>query len=319
MGRRSAPLQLSRQAAIEVLNNTIYTYETNMPIEFFGPLQTFQYESSHLHKQILQTTRMFTQLWQRTYPQYKKLETTITESLLLHDDSLIHQSELLYYTKNKRELNRNTLKMSTSAYLANYKIDEFKDNYYHLNERFRQMQDYAEQIYSLKYMTIILQAIQNKTDLPPNVIYSHNFHNGLLQSKPIMRILTSQVRTSFVTPTRRSQEERTNMQQNSNKYKKLTVHNSPNLTSNLITSKVAFFSTEIKPILTTSNDISTVQITNTYSYTSLPYQTIQTLLTKIVESFMHLINHSHFLYNSVHIAISSYLRSTSEILTTLCK
>ena len=155
------------------LNNTIYTYETNMPIEFSGPLQTFQYEISHLHKRLQQTTCMFTQLWQQAYPQYKKLETIITESLLLHDDSLIYQSELLYYTNNERELDRNTLKMSTAAYLANYNIDEFKDNYYHLNEGFKQLQDYAEQIYSFKYMTIVLQAIQNRTDLQPNVIYSH--------------------------------------------------------------------------------------------------------------------------------------------------
>ena len=179
------------------LNNTIYTYETNTPIEFSGPLQARQYELSHIHRQIQKTTRKFTKLWQQAYPQYKKLETIITESLLLHDDSLIHQSELLYYTKNKRDLNRNTLKMSTSAYLANYNINEFKDNYYHLNERFKQMQDYAEQIYSLKYMTIILQAIQNRTDLQPNVIYSHKFHNGFLQSKPIMRILTSQLESLY--------------------------------------------------------------------------------------------------------------------------
>jgi len=301
------------------LNNTIYTYETNMPIEFSGPLQTYQYESSHLHKQILQTTRMFTQLWQQTYPQYKQLETTITESLLLHDDSLIHQSELLYYTKNKRELNRNTLKMSTSAYLANYNIDEFKDNYYHINERFKQMQDYAEQIYSLKYMTIILQAIQNRTDLQPNVIYSHKFHNGFLQSKPIMRILTSQSQPSLVTPTRSNQRERINTQQTSNSYKRSTANNLTNLKSTQIASKVALFSTEINSNLTTSNEMYTVQITNTHLYTSLPYQTIKTLLTKIVESFMHLINHSHFLYNSVHIAISSHFRRASEILTMLCK
>ena len=301
------------------LNNTIYTYETNMPIEFSGPLQTFQYELSHLHKRMQQATSKFTQLWQQTYPQYKKLETIITESLLLHDDSLIHQSELLYYTNNERELNRNTLKMSTAAYLANYNIDEFKDNYYQLNEEFKQLQEYAEQIYSFKYMTIVLQAIQNRTDLQPNVIYSHKFYKGFLQSKPIMRILTSQLRTSLAVPTRNNQKERIDIQQTSNSYKRSTVRNSPNLKSTLIASKIALFSTELKPILTTPNGISTVQIINTYPYTSLPYQTLKTLLNKIVKSFMYFVNHSHFLYNSVHITMSPHLRHVFEVLTAVCK
>jgi len=301
------------------LNNTIYTYETNIPTEFSGPLQIYQYEPSHLHKQIQKKTRKFTQLWQQTYSQYKKLETTITESILLHDDSLIHQSELLYYTKNERELNRNTLKMSTAAYLANHNINEFKDNYYQLNERFKQMQDYAEQIYSLKYMTIILQAIQNRTDLQPNVIYSHKFYNGFLQNKPIMRILPSQSQPSHVTPTRNNQKGRINTQQTSYSYKKPTINNLTNLKSTQITPKVALFSTKTDSNIITSNDIYTVQITNTHSYTSLPYQTIKTLLTNIMESFMHLINHSHFLYNSVHIAISSHFRRASETLTAFCK
>jgi len=34
---------------------------------------------------------------------------------------------------------------------------------------------------------------------------------------------------------------------------------------------------------------------------------------------MHLINQSHFLYNAVHIAISSRLRRITETLTELCK
>jgi len=301
------------------LNNTIYTYETNKPIEFSGPLQTFQYKLSHLHRRVQQTTRMFTQLWQQTYPQYKKLETTITESLLLQDNSLIYQSELLHYTNNEHELDRNTLKMSTAAYLANYNINEFKDNYYHLNERFKQMQDYAEQIYSFKYMTIVLQAIQNRTDLQPNVIYSHKFHNGFLQSKPIMQILTPQLRTSLVTPTRNNQKERTNMQQTSNSHKRSTVKSSLNLKSTLMTSKAAPFSMEIKSTLNIPKEISTAQSTYTYSFTPEPYQTIKNSLKKIMEVFMHYIKHSHFLYNSVHITAYSYIRHVSEILIALCK
>jgi len=62
-----------------------------------------------------------------------------------------------------------------------------------------------------------------------------------------------------------------------------------------------------------------MQIINARVHTSLPYQTIKTLLINIMESFMHLINQSHFLYNSVHIAISSHLRHTTETLTAFCK
>jgi len=79
-------------------------------------------------------------------------------------------------------------------------------------------------------MTIILQAIQNRTDLQPNVIHSHK----------------------------------------SNSYKRSKVNNLTHLKSTQITSKVALFNTEINSNLTTSNEIYTVQITRTYSYTSLP-------------------------------------------------
>jgi len=134
-----------------------------------------------------------------------------------------------------------------------------------------------------------------------------------------MRILTSQLQTPLVTPTRSMQKERINMQQTSNSYKRSTVRNSTNLKSTLIAPKVALSSTATTSTQTTPNEISTVQITSTYSYTSLPYQMIKTSFTKIVESFVHFINHSHFLYNSVHITMSSRLRHASEVLTTLCK
>jgi len=301
------------------LNNTIYTYETNIPIAFFGPLQTFHYEYSHLHRRLQQKARKFTQIWQQTYPQYKKLEAIITENLLLQDDSLMHQSELLYYTNNERELDRNTLKMSTAAYLANYNIEEFKDNYYHLNEKLKQLQDYAEQIYAFKYITIILQTIHNKTDLQPNLIYSHNFHNGFLQSKPIMRILTSQLQNSPATPTINNQTEQINILQISNSHKRSTIQSLTNLTSTLKTSKFALLGTKVKQTLTTTNEIPTVPSTNTYAYISEPYKTIKYALKKIMKSFLQYIKHSHFFYNSVHITASSYIRHVSEILTTLCK
>jgi len=301
------------------LNTTIYTYQTNIPIQFSGPLQIHQYEISYLNTQIQKRTRKFIKLWQQTYSQYRKLEIAITENIFLHEDSLIHQSELSYYTKNEHELNRNTMKMSTSAYLASHQIDQYKDSYNYLNENFKQMQDYAEQIYSLKYMIIILQVTQNRTDLQPNVIYSHKFHNGFLQNKPIMRILPSQSQPSQITLKKNSHTERINKQQTPHSDNRPATYIPTNLKSRQTTSQIVLFST--KPTSNTKpfQDSHTMQITNAHLYTFLPYQTIKTLLTNIMEAFMDLINHSHFLYNAVHIAISSRLQRTNETLTELCK
>ena len=301
------------------LNNTIYTYETNTPIEFSGPLKERQYELSHIHGQIKNLTRKFTISWQQAYLQYKKLETTITESLLLHDDSLIHQSELLYYTESERELDRNTLKMSTSAYLANYKINEFKDNYYHLNKKFKQMQDYAEQIYSLKYMTIILQAIQNRNDLQPNVIYSHKFNNGFLQNKPIMRILPPPSQSTQITLRKNSHTKRTNKQQTPHSDNRPTTNIPTNLKSRQIKSQIVLIST--RPALYTIplQDVQTTQLTKVQTHTPLPYQTIKIILTNLMASFTHFINQAHFLYNAVHIVVSSRLQHANEMITKLCE
>jgi len=86
------------------LNTTIYSYKLDRAIAFSGPLQTYQYELSHLNKRLTQKTLMFETLWHSTYPKYKQLEKIITKSLLLHDESLFHQSELLHYSKNQHDI-----------------------------------------------------------------------------------------------------------------------------------------------------------------------------------------------------------------------
>ena len=169
------------------------------------------------------------------------------------------------------------------------------------------------------YMILILQATQNRTDLQPNVIYSHKLHNGFLQNKPIMRILLSQSQPPQITLKKNSHTERINKQQTPHSDDRPATYNPTNLKSRQTTSQIVLFST--KPTSNTKpfQDSYTMQITNAQLYTFLPYQTIKTLLTNIMEAFMHLINHSHFLYNAVHIAISSRLQRTTETLTELCK
>ena len=390
--------------------NTIYTYETNIPITFSGPLQTYQHELSYLRNHLQKKIRKFIRLWQYTYPQYTKLQAAITDNLLLQDESLIHISELLYYTKNALDYHHNKHKYNTAIYSANDKINEFRHNYYQLNPRFKQLQIYAEQIYSLKQITTVLQAIQNRTDLQNNVIYSHKVQNGYLHNTPIMRIVPSQLQPSQITLQQNSYTERTNEQQttysdngpttnnpmdnnsrqtsqivlssikptpntkplqNSHTMQRTKLLNSRQTTSPLALFKTTYIPTTFKSRQTTNNptnptsreithnspnptfrkitynptnptsrettsqivlfstrptfytkplqDSHTMQITKAQLHTSLPYQTIKTLLTNIMEAFMHLINQSHFLYNAVHIAISSRLQRTIEMLTELCK
>ena len=390
--------------------NTIYTYETDIPITFSGPLQTYQHELSYLRNHLQKKIRKFIRLWQYTYPQYTKLQAAITDNLLLQDESLIHISELLYYTKNALDYHHNKHKYNTAIYSANDKINEFRHNYYQLNPRFKQLQIYAEQIYSLKQITTVLQAIQNRTDLQNNVIYSHKVQNGYLHNTPIMRIVPSQLQPSQITLQQNSYTERTNEQQttysdngpttnnpmdnnsrqtsqivlssikptpntkplqNSHTMQRTKLLNSRQTTSPLALFKTTYIPTTFKSRQTTNNptnptsreithnspnptfrkitynptnptsrettsqivlfstrptfytkplqDSHTMQITKAQLHTSLPYQTIKTLLTNIMEAFMHLINQSHFLYNAVHIAISSRLQRTIEMLTELCK
>ena len=218
--------------------NTIYTYETNIPITFSGPLQTYQHELSYLRNHLQKTIRKFIRLWQYTYPQYTKLETAITDNLLLQDESLIHISELLYYTKNTLDRHQNTHKLNTAIYSANDKINEFRHNYYQLNPRFKQLQIYAEQIYSLKKITIVLQAIQNRTDLQNNVIYSHKVQNGYLQNIPIMRISPSQSQHSKITLKQNSHTERTNEQQTTHSDEGPITHNPTDINPRQTTSQI---------------------------------------------------------------------------------
>jgi len=100
---------------------------------------------------------------------------------------------------------------------------------------------------------------------------------------------------------------------------KETTYNSTNPIPRETTSQIVLFST--RPALHAKHlqDSHTTQITKVQLHTPLPYQTIKTLLTNIMEAFVHLINQSHFLYNAVHIAISSRLQHTTEMLTELCK
>ena len=190
--------------------NTIYTYDTNIPITFSGPLQTYQYELSHISNQLHKKIDKFKRLWQQTYLQYTKLETAITDNLLLQDETLIYTSELTYYTKNELQRHQNVQKLNAAIYSANSKINEFRHNYYQLNPRFKQLQIYAEQIYSLKRITTVLQEILNKTNLQNNVIYAHKVQNRYLQNKPIMRILPSQSQPPQITLNKNSHTEQIN-------------------------------------------------------------------------------------------------------------
>jgi len=116
----------------------------------------------------------------------------------------------MYYTKNEFERQQNVQKLNTAVYSANSKINKFRHNYYQLNPRFKQLQIYAEQIYSLKRITTVLQEILNKTDLQNNVIYAYKVQNRYLQNKPIMRILPSQSQPPQITLNKNSHTEQIN-------------------------------------------------------------------------------------------------------------
>jgi len=100
---------------------------------------------------------------------------------------------------------------------------------------------------------------------------------------------------------------------------KETTYNSTNPIPRETKSQIVLFSTRPALHAKPSQDSHTTQITKVQLHTPLPYQTIKTLLTDIMKAFMHLINQSHFLYNAVHIAVSSRLQHTTEMLTELCK
>jgi len=302
-----------------LLQNIIYTYDTNIPITLSGPLQTYQYDIPHLRKQLQKKIVKFNRLWQQTYLQYTKLETAITDNLLLHDETLIHISELIYYTKNKFERHQNAQKLNTAVYLANSKINEFRHNYYQLNPRFKQLQLYAEQIYSLKRITTVLQEIQNRTDIQNNVIYAHKIRNGYIQNKPIMRILPSQSPPPQITLKKNNHTERINKQQTLHTEDKSTTHNPTDLTSRQAKSPTTLFSTKPIPHTQHAQNSHTTQNTQVQLHTFLPYRTIKTFLTNIMETFMHFINQSYFLYNAVHTTISSRLQRITETITELCK
>ena len=308
------PLQLE-----SLLQNIIYTYDTNIPITFSGPLQTYQYDLSHLRSQLQKKIGKFIRLWQQTYPQYTKLEAAITDNLLLHDETLIHISELAYYTKNKFEQHQNAQNLNTAVYLANSKINEFRHNYYQLNPRFKQLQLYAEQIYSLKRITTVLKQIQNRTDLQNNIIYAHKIQNGYLQNKPIIRILPSHLQPPSLTLKTIIPTEQINKHQTLHTEGRPTTHNPTNLTSRQTKTHTVPFST--KPILHTqqAHNSQTTQTTKTKLHTFVPYRTIRTCITKTMKAFMHFINQSHFLYNAVYTVITSRLQRITETLTKLCK
>jgi len=52
--------------------NTIYTYDTNIPITFSGPLQTYQNELPHIRNHLHKKIDKFNRLWQQTYLQFNQ-------------------------------------------------------------------------------------------------------------------------------------------------------------------------------------------------------------------------------------------------------
>jgi len=302
-----------------LLQNEIYTYDSNIPITFSGPLQTYQYDLPHLRNQLQNKIDKFIRLWQQTYPQYTKLETAITDNLLLQDEILIYISELVYYTKNKFERQQNAQNLNTAMYSANSKINDFRHNYYQLNPRFKQLQLYAEQIYSSKRIITVLNQIQTRTDLQNNIIYAHKIQNGYLQSKPIIRILPSHLQPPSMTLKTITHTERINKQQTLHTEGRPTTHNPTNLTSRQTKTHTVPFSTKPIPHTQQAHNSQTTQNTEVQLHTFVPYRTIRTFLTKTMKAFMHFINQSHFLYNAVYTVITSRLQRITETLTKLCK
>ena len=294
------------------------------------------------------------------------------------------------------QLDIHTNRLNAAMYSANDKINEFRHNYYQLNPRFQQLQIYAEQIYSLKQIITVLQAIQNKTDLQQNVIYSHKIENGYLQNTPIMRIFPKNSQPLLTTLTPKSHTRQTGRQQTTHSddgpatynptginYRQTTLRNElPSTNSTLktkllwksqtlqrtkphnyrtttatitdptsikSTSQAVLFNQTSKPKSPTSKettniprtrettsqivlfstrpalytiplqDVQTTQLTKVQTHTPLPYQTIKTILTNLMASFTHFINQAHFLYNAVHIVVSSRLQHATEMITKLCE
>jgi len=302
-----------------LLKNELYTYDTNIPITFSGPLQTYQYDLPHLRNQLQNKIDKFIRLWQQTYPQYTKLETAITDNLLLQDETLIYTSELAYYTKNKFERQQNAQNLNTAMYSANSKINAFRHNYYQLNPRFKQLQLYAEQIYSSKRIITILNQIQNRMDLQNNIIYAHKIQNGYLQSRPIIRILPSQSQPPSPTLKTSTHTERINKPQTLHTEDRLTTHNPTNLTSRQTKTQTVPFSTKPIPHAQQTHNLQTTKNPKTKFHTFVPYRTIRTFITKTMKAFMQFINQSHFLYNAVYTVITSRLQRITETLTKLCK
>ena len=289
------------------LNTTIYSYQIERPIAFSGPLQTYKYELSYLNRRLMQKTLMFETLWHHAYPKYKQLEKIITEKFLLHDESLFHQSELLHYSKNQHDIDRNVLKMTTASYLETLEIRNFKNAYYNLHEWLARIQTYTTQIYSFKYMSIILQFIQNKTTFQHNVIYAHTFRDGHLQSTPLVRILSQTHNPSINTLTVSHSTERT-------KNPKLTTHASSsqtdsitNVTSTVPISAMIAPNSTLTPTYATSTIIPESLTSTIQSHTHTRQLTIEILLSKLTKSVTRILNRSYFIFNSVRIATSSYL------------
>ena len=300
------------------LNTIIYSYKIERAIAFSGPLQTYQYELSHLNKRLRQKTLMFETLWHHTYPKYKQLEKIITEKFLLRDEHLFHQSELLHYSKNQHDINRNVLKMTTASYLETLQIRKFKNVYYNLNEWLTQLQTYTTQIYSFKYMSTILQFIQNKTTFQNNVIYAHTFRDGYLQSTPFMRILPQTLNSSINTLRVSHSTERTKNPKTTTHARLLQTHSITNVTSTVTISATIAPNSTLTPTYLISNIIPELLTSTIQSHTHTRHLNIGILLSKLTKSITRIINRSCFIFNSVRIATSPYLLHISELLTKAC-
>jgi len=301
-----------------LLNRTIYSYDTKKAIAMSGPLRNYRFEPSYLNRRLAQKSLKFETLWHSTYRRYKPIEKAITESFSFHDESLCHLSELLYYSKSKSDIARNTFKMSTAAYLETSTIHTLQNEYFFLHDLFTQLQNHTEHIYSLKYMTNFLQAIQNRTDLQSNLIYSHKIHEGYLQNKPILRIWPQELHV-FLTPSHvNNQSKQTDTKHALISHIWPTVQYPPNVTSTLTAPYITRTATKVKPTVTTLHEISTAKTTNIYALIPASLQTVRDSLTKIMKSFTYIVNHSYFIFNSIHITTSRYIQHFSEILTAPC-
>jgi len=301
-----------------LIKNEIYTYDSSLPVTLSGPLQTYQYDIPYLRKQLQKKINKFIRLWQQTYHTYTQMETAITDKLLLQDEMFLYQSEIAYYTKNNHETQQNIQKYNKAFHATNSKTLNFRHNYYQITPRFKQLQIYAEQIHSLKRTITVLQQIQHRTDLQNNIIYAHKIRNGYLQNNPIIRILPPHLPPPLITMQTTTYTEGMTKQPISHTTEESTMHISTTHTSTNVKTQTNSSTTDLITHTQQTYKSQTQQTTKAQSSVLISDRNIRTFLTKTMQAFKQLINHSRFEHNHVYTIIVSNLQRITTTLTNLC-